>query len=277
MTSLFTVCGLVVAVAGAVRSTWSPCGLSMLSTITPLAEGGRGHKFWSTSAWFVAGATAGGATLGAAMAALAAASRAAGAGSATAGAAGATAVGIAVAVLAATCASSDGNLFSWALPIHRRQVNELWLDRFRAWVYGAGFGWQIGSAFSTYIVTAAVYLMIALAVLGAHPATALVIGVVFGLTRGLAVLLSSRVSSTDALLELHRRFHSTTSSIRVAVIALQGLVAAAALCAVLWPPSTTEVTGTVAGAGVVFLVAVVLEIVRPALAITRGLEPEPAR
>ena len=32
------------------------------------------------------------------------------------------------------------------LPSHTRQVNEAWLDEYRGWVYGGGFGWQIGRA-----------------------------------------------------------------------------------------------------------------------------------
>ena len=43
----------VVAVAAAVRSTWSPCGLSMLSTITPFGERAKGHSYRATAAWFV--------------------------------------------------------------------------------------------------------------------------------------------------------------------------------------------------------------------------------
>ena len=54
-------------------------------------------------------------------------------------------------------------------PIHHRQVNERWLDQFRPWVYGAGFGWQIGAGLATYIKTCAVYLMIVLAALCGQP------------------------------------------------------------------------------------------------------------
>ena len=42
---LIAVLAGVVAVAAAIRSTWSPCGQSMLSTITPLGEAGRGNRF----------------------------------------------------------------------------------------------------------------------------------------------------------------------------------------------------------------------------------------
>ena len=48
--------GLVVAAAAAFRGTWSPCGLSMLSTVTPLAESGRGHRYRWTATWFFLGA-----------------------------------------------------------------------------------------------------------------------------------------------------------------------------------------------------------------------------
>src|ERR1044072_8666234 len=73
------VLGLVVALAAAVRSTWSPCGQSMLSQLTPVGEASRGYRYRTTAAWFVAGAIVGGATLGAAMALLAAAVSALGA------------------------------------------------------------------------------------------------------------------------------------------------------------------------------------------------------
>ena len=38
MTTLLTVAAAVLAVVAAARSTWSPCGVSMLATVTPLAE-----------------------------------------------------------------------------------------------------------------------------------------------------------------------------------------------------------------------------------------------
>ena len=44
MTTLLVVLAALTAVIAAARSTWSPCGLSMLSSITPLAEQGRGHR-----------------------------------------------------------------------------------------------------------------------------------------------------------------------------------------------------------------------------------------
>ena len=64
MTDCVAVVAAVVAIAAAVRSTWSPCGLSMLSTITPFGERAKAHRYAGTATWFVVGAVLGGLTLG---------------------------------------------------------------------------------------------------------------------------------------------------------------------------------------------------------------------
>ena len=186
------------AVVAAVRSTWSPCGLSMLATITPLAERGRGHRFRTTAAWFVAGSLVGGASLGVVMALLAVAVGAL-------GASGTELASVAVVAGAVTIAA-DARIGGFRLLVHHRQVNERWLDQFRPWVYGAGFGWQIGAGLATYIKTYAVYLMIVLAALSGNPEVALLVGIAFGLVRGLAVFLGRHITSTTALADFHRRF-----------------------------------------------------------------------
>ena len=226
MHALVTVTAALIAVAAAARSTWSPCGVSMLATVTPLAERGRGHRYRSTAAWFIAGGTAGGATLGLVMAALALGVRAA-----EPSAVALATVASAVAVLAA---ASDTRLFGFGLPFHSRQVNERWLDQFRPWVYGAGFGWQIGAGLVTYIKTAALYLMIALAALTASPATALAVGALFGLVRGLAVLLGRGIVSPASLAAFHRRFTRAGPVVFGVVVACE-LTVALVFAAVLSP------------------------------------------
>ena len=97
--------------------------------------------------------------------------------------------------------ASDLNLGGFRLPSHTRQVNESWLDQFRSWVYGGGFGWQIGVGLATYVTTAAVYLMIAMARphrRSARSRSLLMTG--FGLVRGLAVLLGRRLTTPERLL-----------------------------------------------------------------------------
>ncbi|HEY1652788.1 MAG TPA: hypothetical protein VGG09_12960 [Acidimicrobiales bacterium] len=217
MTILLALAAGVIALVAAVRSTWSPCGLSMLATITPLAEQGRGHRYQATARWFVVGSLIGGAFLGAGMAFLAA-------GVAKTHASNSVLGAIAAAAALITLAS-DARLGGFQLPVHHRQVNERWLDRFRPWVYGAGFGWQIGAGLATYIRTCAVYLMIVLAALTGSPTTAIVIGVAFGLVRGLAVYLGRRITSSVALAEFHRRFTVAGPIALAAVVACEAVVA----------------------------------------------------
>jgi hypothetical protein len=211
MTATF-VLGAVIALAAAARSTWSPCGLSMLSQLTPLGEAGRGQKYARTAAWFIAGAIAGGLTLGTLMALSAAVVGAIGLELHTAIAL--TAFGACAA--AAIDARALGNGGPWMC----RQVNEAWLSQFRSWVYGAGFGWQIGAGVTTYVMTAAVPLLIVVGALSGSPVLALGLGGLFGLLRGLAVLLGSRIRTPEALYAAHRRFDAWTEPVRVSVIAV---------------------------------------------------------
>jgi hypothetical protein len=104
-----------------------------------------------------------------------------------------------------TALVSDSSMFGFGLPGHPRQVNELWLGRYRRWVYAAGFGLQIGTGFATYIMSAAVYLTVALAMLSGSPILAILVGLLFGFMRGSAVLLSGRVRRPADLLRLHER------------------------------------------------------------------------
>lgn len=215
MTLMFLFLGLLSGAAAAARSTWSPCGLSMLSTITPFGERSRGHRYGATAAWLVTGATAGGATLGAVAAAGAAAVSASGLGGHPAVLAGAAAV------LAAAAAGVDSGLFGDVLPLIRRQVDDGWLARYRPWVYGAGFGWQIGTGLATYLMTASVMLVGFFAVLSGSPAAAVVIGTGFGVARGLTVLLTARAGSPSRLRDLHRRLDSAGPAVRWAVVGVQ--------------------------------------------------------
>ncbi len=205
-----------IGVAAAMRSTWSPCGLSMLASITPLAEAGRGNRYRATATWFVAGSTLGGATLGAVMAALAALGS-------TLPTTWLLPLGLVAALV--TLAAEVG-VFGFKLPIHRRQVNERWLDQFRSWVYGAGFGWQIGSGLATYVMTPAIYLMILLAALSGAPAVALAVGTGFGLVRGLAVLLGRRITDPASLAAFHRAFHRAEPVVLRLLVGVEALVAA---------------------------------------------------
>jgi hypothetical protein len=215
MTGWLTAALLLVVAGAAARGTWSPCGLSMISAINPLSERSRGNRYWLTTLWFITGAVVGGAGLGLGSAALAFLLR--------------PLAGSAVLVLAASASlvalAADLRVAGFQLPLHPRQVNELWLMRYRRWLYAAGFGVQIGVGFATYIMTAATYLVVVLAGLTGSPALALLAGVLFGLIRGLAVLLSARCRTAASLQRLHARLSALDPASLRAVSLVQLAVA----------------------------------------------------
>jgi hypothetical protein len=225
---VIVLCAIAIALVGGIRSTWSPCGVSMLSTITPLAEKGRGHRWWTTATWYLTGSVAGGATLGAVLALLAAGVHELVPTTTTA----ATTTAVIAAGLTLLAAAAEAG--AAPLPIHHRQVNERWLDAYRPWVYATGFGWQIGTGVATYIKTSAVYALIALAALTGDPRVALCVGLLFGLVRGLAVFTSRGITTTSALASFHRRFMELDRPARGTVVVVE-LAAAVALSWVVSP------------------------------------------
>jgi hypothetical protein len=246
MSLLLLVLGLVVAAVSAVRGVWSPCGLSMLSSITPMTESGRGNRFDVTASWFVAGSVVGGLSLG---------------GLAAAGAAGLDVVGLGVstrvgiaALVALATSAVDVGVAGVSLPIFKRQVNDSWLRTYRSWAYGAGFGWQIGFGVATYIMTAGVFLTIGLAVLSADPLVALAIGATFGLVRGSAVFIGRPATTPAALGRVHERLEALAPASRTVAAGTQ-VLAASVLAGAAWHPA--------AGAGVLVLAAAGVVLARP--------------
>ncbi len=127
----------------------------------------------------------------------------------------------AAAVVALAAALVDAGAFGPVLPVIRRQVDDRWLARYRPWVYGAGFGWQIGVGFATYLMTAGVVVVSALAALTGSAADAVALGVVFGLARGCTVFLTARAGTPAALRTLHARLSRLEAPVRWGVAGLQ--------------------------------------------------------
>lgn len=218
---LLTLSAVVIAVVAAIRGTWSPCGVSMLSSITPLSESGRGNRYWATVIWFLFGAILGGATLGvvAASGALVI--------SAIEMSPAASAVLVLVAGLVTV--ASDLGVGGFRLPANPRQVERTWLDRYRSWVYGVGFGWQLGVGVATYVMSASVYLMVVAAAATGRPLLAITIVTLFGFLRGLAILPAAGVRTPADLARLHRlieRFRPLSRTI--SVVTQIGVLSAAA-------------------------------------------------
>ncbi len=188
----------------------------MLASITPLGERGR-HSTWGvTVTAFLLGGTVAGAAAGAALGAL---------GSLALEPAGGWSAQTRVAVLAAALAVAIGlDARPRAVPGPRRQVNERWLDEYRGWVYGAGYGSQLGLAVTTVVSSAATYVALLAALLaGSAAAGALVLGC-FGLVRGLTPLAAARVDSQCRLLELHGALDRWRGRVRWGAVGLETLV-----------------------------------------------------
>lgn len=212
---------LVTTVVAAARGLWSPCGLSMLSSLNPVAERGRGHRFWVTALWYLAGAVAGGAVLGGACAVGAGLVRVVGRPPAVI-----AALALAGAVVAA---ASDLRIGGRSLPDNPRQVDERWLTTYRRWIYAGGYGAQIGAGFATYIMTAGVYLLAWLAVLTGRPGTALAAGVLFGFVRGATIALAALARDPGRLQSLMARVDAAAgASVRLAASTYLAVAAAAA-------------------------------------------------
>jgi hypothetical protein len=223
----------------------------MLSTITPFAERSRGHRYAVTAAWFVAGSVLGGITLGGLAAGLGTAIAATGVSADSAWLAGI------VALAAAVTAAVDADVFGKVIPIWRRQVNDQWLARYRSWVYGLGFGWQIGVGIATYVMTAAVFLLVLMGATTISPVDAVALGVLFGLVRGLAVLLTARADTPARLRVLHQRFDSAGPSVRVAVIAVQAGVALVVLAVLSVHAFQSPFAGVAVGVAAAAVIAAV--------------------
>jgi len=170
----------------------------MLASIHPLGERSRNNQWLLTVSAYVVGSTIGGALIGALLGGLGAL------GGRVVSVQGRTA-GVCIALLSAVAVAAELRIAGLRIPTIRRQVDENWLRRYRGWVYGVGFGFQLGLGVVTTVVTAAVYLALALAVLGGSVIGGLVIGLVFGLVRGLSVLVAAPVHDASRLRGLHRR------------------------------------------------------------------------
>lgn len=207
--------------------------------MTPLSERSRGHRFGATAAWYLLGAVAGGATVGIVLALAAAGVDLAG--PSTSVAAGAVAV-------AAFVAGAADLRIGPSLPIHRRQVDEDWFNRYRRWLYASGFGWQIGNGVVTFTTTACLYAAAVAAVATGDPVIALALGVTFGGVRGLAVFLGLPLTKIDAVRRLHQRLDRWAEPSRIATGMCQVAVAIA-IGAVAHPALAVGIVVATFGAG----------------------------
>lgn len=123
------------------------------------------------------------------------------------------------------------------VPSPHRQVDENWLPRYRNWVYGLGFGIQLGSGVATIVVTAAVYTWLALAVLSGSPIHGAVVGGVFGLVRSAVILEARKARSPAGLRAVMSALQSGLQPAKLTVVLAQ--LGAAVVVAAGWMIGTT--------------------------------------
>ena len=197
----------------------------MLSSISPLGELARHSRWWLTTTAYLLGSLGGGLALGAVCATLGGllpdsvrASR------------WTLAVVAALLVVGLVVDLRDQR----SVPSWRRQVDEQWLTRYRGWVYGVGFGAQLGFGLVTIITSTTTYAAALLAALTGHLGAGLAIGGTFGVARALPSLLMARVVDRA---DLHRVFirveRWANPARRLAKVALGGAAAILLAAAVL--------------------------------------------
>ena len=184
----------------------------MLTSITPLGERGRGNRWAVTTTAYAVGCALGGATTGLVL-----------------GSVGALLPALPVLLLAGVLCllAAAADLAPGRLPVGRRQVDERWLGRYRGWVYGVGFGYQLGLGVVTVVTSAATFAVLAVALLTQSPVAGAVVGLVFGSARALPALLVRDVDTPARLRQLARSVeqHSRTAArTTVAALAAGGTV-----------------------------------------------------
>ena len=191
----------------------------MLASINPLGERARRTRWGRTMAWYLVGSTAGGIVVGALAGMIGLALRAILTPSDTA-------LAITAASLCAFGVALDLRLGGLAVPTVHRQVNEDWLAKYRGWVYGTGFGFQLGLGVATVVTTATVYVALVFAVLTGSVVSGVVVGATFGLVRALPMLTVRRAHDPAGVHAALRR--TAAWSGRAQALSLAGLLAVAA-------------------------------------------------
>jgi len=190
----------------------------MLGSITPLGERGRGSRWGITVSAYIIGSAVGGAALGAAL-----------------GWAGSTldmSAGPRLAILGVAIAvgiAFDLHLGGLRLPSTHRQVDETWRASYRGWVWGLSFGTQLALGVITVVTTAMVYVTWLAALLTGSAAAGALVGLAFGLARGLPIVSVARVRTSGQLLGVDRTLQRLAAPARRVSVAAGASIAALAL------------------------------------------------
>jgi Cytochrome C biogenesis protein transmembrane region len=208
----------------------------MLSSITPLGERGRNNRWWLTTTAYALGSVLGGASIGGLCGAVGWLAAAPFGGTASLPAAVPLAVLAGVGVLGALADLGAGRL---RVPSIQRQVNENWIGSYRGWVYGIGYGYQLGLGVVTIVTSAITWVALTAAVLTGSVLGGVIVGAAFGLARAAPLLLAARVRHPAELRALHRRNQRFAPTARGLAIGAQVAVVGVALLLVVLSVTTT--------------------------------------
>jgi hypothetical protein len=200
----------------------------MLASITPFGERGRNNRWWLTVGAYVTGSIIGGALVGLVLGLV---------GQVLLGLIPSTttrtvvALGL-LALVAGIGLAVDLGLGGLSLPTNHRQVNERWIDTYRGWVYGLGFGLQLGPGVVTIVSSSMTYVVLAAEVLSGSWVGGLIIGTVFGAVRALPLLLGHRATDPTRLRDLISRSQHWLPPVQRTALTVQGVAVVAALAVI---------------------------------------------
>jgi sulfite exporter TauE/SafE len=192
----------------------------MLASISPVGEASRRQRWTITVSAYLVMSTVGGLLWGAAFGGVGALIGVDGWGRWSL---------VALAIACLVGATLDAVLAPGMVPSWRRQVDERWLTTYRGWVYGAGFGFQLGLGVVTIITSALTYVALLAALLTGSVLQGALVGATFGLVRSVPLLLVGGVRTPQRLQRLHRRLDEATGLVHRGAVGGQvalGVVAA---------------------------------------------------
>ena len=193
----------------------------MLASISPVGEAARRQRWSITVSAYLLASALGGVLIGGLLGTL-------GAAAGTASLSRSWALGtIGLATIGG--AAIDAGWLPVRLPSWRRQVDERWLTTYRGWVYGSGYGLQLGAAMMTIVTSAITYAALLAALLVGSSRGGATIGVTFGIVRALPLLSTARLRSPQRLRRFHARVETAARPAELMTIAVQVIVATVAV------------------------------------------------
>ena len=189
----------------------------MLGSITPLGERSRGSRWWLTATAYVLGSSLAGLATGGLFGVL---------GSVTFADVPVEARLVLLAAGVVVGLLLDLHVFGLSLPTVHRQVDEAWRTSYRGWVWGLGFGLQLGTGVVTIVTSSTIYATWLAAMLTGDVAAGALVGVAFGLARSLPVLTVSGVRRPEQLLRVDGRLSRLARPAQRVTYAASGALAA---------------------------------------------------